>query len=116
MSRRRKDPLRTLTAEERCILEQIARAQSEPASHVARAKILLAIAAGKTYQEAAGAAGRRSYEAASKLVVRFNQEGLRALAHRPGAGPPRRYQGGEQKRILAEVRRPPDREQDGTAT
>lgn len=69
MSRRRKDPLRPLTDEERMVLTQIARAQSEPASHVARAKMLLA---------AAGAAGR--------------------------------------ERIVAEVRRTPDRERDGTAT
>jgi len=116
MPRPRKDPLRPLTDEERRILEQIARAQSEPASHVARAKILLAIAAGQTYREAAGAAGRRSDEAAAKLVGRFNQAGLRALVHRPGAGAPRRYQGAEQKRILAEARRPPEREKDGTAT
>jgi len=42
MTRRKKDPLRPLTDEEREVLEQISRAQSEPASHVARAKALLA--------------------------------------------------------------------------
>ncbi len=53
MTRRRKDPLRALTEEERDVLEQIARAHSEPASHVARAKSLLAVADGKTYANAA---------------------------------------------------------------
>ena len=47
MTRRRKDPLRPLRQEEREILEQIARAGSEPASHVARAKALLAVAANR---------------------------------------------------------------------
>ena len=49
MSRRRKDPLRELTAEEHEVLSQIARSRTEPASHVARAKSLLAVADGKTY-------------------------------------------------------------------
>ncbi|MCP4602045.1 MAG: helix-turn-helix domain-containing protein, partial [Proteobacteria bacterium] len=38
MTRRQKDPLRPLTDEERTVLTKISRAQSEPASHVARAK------------------------------------------------------------------------------
>jgi transposase len=116
MTRRRKDPLRTLTQEERDVLEQIARAHSEPASHVARAKSLLAVADGKTYVEAAQAAGRRSREAVSQLVFRFNQEGLIAIEPGHGGGPQPIYGVAEQKRILAEARRTPDREQDGTAT
>ncbi len=78
MTRRQKDPLRPLTGEEREILIQVSRARSEPASHVARAKALLAVADGKTYVAAAQAAGRRSNDAVSKLVSRFNQEGLAA--------------------------------------
>ena len=116
MTRRRKDPLRPLTQEEREILEQIARAGSEPASHVARAKALLAVAAGKTYGAAAQAAGRRSNDAVSQLVSRFNQEGLAALEPRHGGGPAIKYGAVEQARILAEVRRKPDLAQDGTAT
>ena len=80
----RKDPLRVLTKEEQDVLKQIARARSEPASHVARAKSLLAVADGKTYGEAAQAAGRRSDDAVSHLVARFNQEGLLALEPRHG--------------------------------
>ena len=116
MTRRRKDPLRPLRQEEREILEQIARAGSEPASHVARAKALLAVAAGKTYGGAAQAAGRRSNDAVSELVTRFNQEGLAALEPRHGGAPAIKYGAVEQARILAEVRRKPDLARDGTAT
>ena len=116
MTRRQKDPLHPLTAEEREVLKQIARAQSEPASHVARAKALLAVADGKTYVKAAQAAGRHSGKAVSHLVSRFNQEGLTAIEPRHAGGPPVIYGVAEQQRILAEARRKPDREQDGTAS
>lgn len=116
MSRQRKDPLRPLTDEEYQVLQQIARARSEPASHVARAKMLLAVAAGATYQAAAEAAGRKSNDAVSLLVSRFNQERLAALLPRHGGGPAVQYGPAERQRILAEARRTPDREMDGTAT
>ncbi len=115
MPQRQKDPLRLLTKEERGILEQIARAHSEPASHVARAKSLLAVADGKTYVKAAQAAGRRSGKAISQLVTRFNQEGVAAIEPRHGGGPQTIYGIAEQERILIEARRKPDREEDGTA-
>ena len=86
MTRHRKDTLRTLTEEERTVLESVARARSEPASHVARAKILLAVADGATYQGAAYAAGRQSNDAVAQLVARFNAEGLAATAPRHGRG------------------------------
>ena len=116
MSRRRKDPLRPLTEEEHQMLHQIARARSEPASHVARAKILVAVADGKTYQAAAKCAGRKSNDAVSQLVSCFNREGLAALAPRHGGGPKVVYGPVERERILAEARRTPDRKRDGTAT
>jgi transposase len=116
MTCRKQDPLRPLTEEERDVLGQIVRAHSEPASHVARAKSLLAVAEGKPYVKAAQAAGRHSGKAVSQLVSRFNQEGLTAIEPRHGGGPPCRYGVVEQERILTEVRRRPDREQDGTAT
>ena len=53
MTRHKIDPLRVLTDEERAVLTHVSRATSEPASHVARAKALLAVAAGLNYQEAA---------------------------------------------------------------
>lgn len=116
MSRRRKDPLRTLTQEERSVLEQMARAHTEPASHVARAKALLAVADGASYVAAAQAAGRKSNDAVSQLVSRFNQEGIAALEPHRAPGAPPTYTLTERERILAEARRPPDRERDGTAT
>ena len=116
MTRRQKDPLRPLTEEERNLLVRISRSQAEPASHVARAKALLAVADGISYTQAAKTAGRRSGDAVSKVVSRFNREGLAALE--PGHGGGRRtiYAASERERILAEVRREPDREKDGTAT
>lgn len=116
MTRRQKDPLRPLTEEERTVLMQISRAQSEPASHVARAKALLAVASGESYMAAARVAGRRSGDAVSQLVSRFNQEGLAAIEPRHSGGPPIVYEVVERQRILAELERQPDREQDGTAT
>ncbi len=116
MTRRQKDPLRPLTADEQTALERLSRSQTEPASHVARAKALLAVAAGHTYTAAAHAAGRRSGDAVAQLVTRFNQHGLAAIIPGHGGGPPPTYTVAERNHILAEARRPPDREADGTAT
>ena len=116
MSRRRKDPLRPLRKEERNVLMQSARAPSEPASPVARAKILLAVASGQTYQAAAEAAGRRSNDAVSQWVSRFNRDALAALEPRHGGNPPLVYGPADRARVLAEARRRPDQERDGTAT
>jgi len=116
MTRRQKDPLRPVTTEEREVLERLSRAQSEPASHVARAKVLLAVADGQSYIAAARAAGRRSDDAVAQLVSRFNREGLAAIEPRHGGGPATIYGATERERILAEFERQPDRERDGTAT
>lgn len=115
MSRRQVDPLRALTLEERAELERLGRATAEPAGLVARAKALLAVAGGQSYTAAAHAAGRRSGDGVAKLVSRFNREGLAALLTRHGGGPVPTYTAVEQARILAEARRTPDRDQDGTA-
>lgn len=116
MPRHQKDPLRLLTADEHAHLEHLSRSQTEPAAYVARAKALLAVADGHRFTEAARIAGRRSGDAVAQLVVRFNREGLAALELGHGGGQPKRYSQIEQERILREVRREPDREQDGTAT
>jgi transposase len=83
---------------------------------VARARALLALAEGATFTAAATQAGFRSARGVVKLVRRFHAEGLAAVAGRHGGGPAIRYGPAEQARILQEFRRPPDREQDGTAT
>jgi transposase len=113
---RQKEPLRPVTAGERRALAQVARASSERAERVARAKALLAVADGARFTAAAGVAGRRSGDTVAQLVSRFNTEGLAALEPRHAGGPPVVYDASTRERILREFRRPPDREQDGTAT
>jgi hypothetical protein len=76
MPRRPKDPLRPLSEEEKSELGQISRASSLPATQVIRAKLILAVTAGMSYSDAARSFGRRSNDAVSKLVSRFNPEGV----------------------------------------
>ena len=116
MGRPPKERLRAFTAAERSALEQLARASSERADRVTRARLLLAVAAGASFTAAAHAVGRRNGDAVARLVARFNREGLPAVPPRSGGGPPVQYGAAERARILAEFQRPPDREQDGTAT
>jgi len=116
MSRRKKDPLRPLAEPEHLELTRISRSQAAPAVEVARATMLLAVSRGDNYQQAARAAGRRSGDAVSHLVARFNAEGLAALSPRHGGGQPRAYDPESRERILREVRREPTPETDGTST
>ena len=116
MSRRKKDPLRELTAEERRELTRLGRSQAAPAAEVIRAKLLLAVAAGDDYQDAARSVGRRSGDAVSHLVARFNAEGLAALTPRHGGGRRPTYGPEARGRIAAEAARAPTPEADGTAT
>src|SRR4051812_37120020 len=116
MSRRKKEPLRPLADDERDALSQVSRSQAAPAAEVTRAKLLLLVASGSDYQDAARAVGRHSGDAVSALVGRFNREGLAALVPRHGGGRRRVYDEQARARILAEAQRPPTREHDGTAT
>jgi transposase len=116
MSRRKKDPLRPLTGAETAALTQLSRSQAAPAAQVARAAMLLAVARGDDYQQAARAAGRRSGDAVSHLVARFNAEGTAALTPRHGGGHSPAYDQAARERILREVKRPPTPEADGTAS
>jgi len=116
MPRPQNAPLRPVTAHERATLEQVARSGAERADRVGRAKALLAVADGATFTAAARAAGRRSGDGVAKLVARFNAAGLEALTSRPGGRPPLQYGPAQVARILHEVRRPPERAADGTAT
>jgi transposase len=116
MSRRQKHPLRALTDDELLWLKKIARSKREPSSHVARAKQLLAVADGHSYTGAAKASGRKSGDAVAQLVERFNREGVQAVEPQKGGGPKLKYSVRERERILAEVRRAPAPEEDGTAT
>jgi transposase len=105
-----------LTVEERTWLERISRSQSEPASHVARAKQIHGVANDNSYQEAARLSGQKSGDAVSNLVKRFNQEGLNTIQPRHGGGAPAKYGPAERERILREASRKPDPQTDGTAT
>jgi len=116
MPRPQKDPLRPLTVEEHAALARLSRAHAEPAALVARAKALLAVAAGHSFTDASHAAGRKSGDAVAHLVTRFNREGLTTLIPGHGGGQPKRYTPMEQERILREVRRLPDRDADQTGT
>lgn len=116
MPRPQNDPLRPLTTEEDAALHRLSRAHAEPAALVARAKALLAVAAGERFTDAARAAGRTSGDAVAHLVARFNRAGLAALTPDHGGGQPKQYTGAAQERILREARRTPDRERDGTGS
>jgi transposase len=116
VSRRRKDPLRSLTDNERQELIRLSRSHAAPAVRVARAVMLVAVADGADYQQAARSAGRKSGDAVSHLVARFNREGLAALDPRHGGGHPPAYDASAQDRILREAARTPTPDTDGTAT
>ena len=116
LTRRKKETLRALSDDERKVLEQISRSGREPAGQVAHAKGLLAVAAGKTYTEAAVAAGRKTGDTVARWVSEFNEQGLSALVRKHGGGAVRQYGPLERERILREARRQPTPEQDGTAT
>jgi transposase len=116
MSRRQKDPLRLLSDAERTALSRLSRSQSAPAAQVARARALLAVAEGQSYTTAAALVGRHTGDTVARWVAGFNRDGLAAVVPRHGGGHPIRYGEAEQRRILAEVARVPERARDGTAT
>jgi transposase len=115
-SRRQTEPLRTLREEEEGWLRRLARATREPATHMIRAKQLLAVAGGQSYTQAARETGRRSGDAVAQLVSRFKREGVQALERRGGAGSKPTYGTAEREQILAVVRRGPEPEAEGRAT
>jgi transposase len=116
MAAKQKNPLRELTPQEREMLQKVSRSHSLPAEQVIRAGELLAVAQGKNYMEAAHLVGRKSNDAVSHLVSRFNQAGLSALETRPGGRPALQYGLVEKERIIREFQRPPQRTEDGTTT
>jgi hypothetical protein len=116
MARQQAQPLRKLTKAERRELTALSRSRTAPAAHAVRAKLLLLVADGHSFQEAARSAGRRSGDAVAHLVARFNGEGTAAVTPRHGGGRARVYDEQARQRILREARRAPTPEQDGTAT
>ncbi len=116
MSRLNKDPLRPLTDDELAVLTRLSRSQSESVTRVARAGLILAVARGCDYQQAAESIGRRSGDAVSHLVARFNAEALAALDPRHGGGRVSIDDQPTRERIVQEARRQPTPEADGTAS
>ena len=116
MGRRAHEPLRPLTVEEHAALERLNTASSARRDQGQRARALLAVAQGHTYVLAAAQAGYADAQSVSRLVRRFNQRGLAALAIAPGRGRRATYDSADRARIVATAQRTPDREQDGTAT
>jgi transposase len=115
MARQQSQPLRRLTKAERRELTALSRSRTAPVAHATRAKLLLLVADGHTFQQAARAAGRKSGDAVAHLVARFNDEGTAAVAPRHGGGRARVYDEQARERILREAQRVPTPEQDGTA-
>ena len=73
MSRRKIDPLRPLTEGEVSALTRLSRSKSESATRIAWASLILAVAWESDNQRAAESIGRRSGDAVSRLVARFNE-------------------------------------------
>lgn len=115
MGRRVKDPLRVVTKAEEQELQRIVKATSERVDTVRRAKALLGVAAGATLTAAGQAAGL-SREGVAQVVTRFNQRGLDVLDIAAGRGRKPTYTSMDQRRILQEVQRTPERKADQTAT
>ena len=116
MAQPQKDPLRALSEQEERELKRILKATSERLDVIHRAKALLGVASGESFTQAAHQAGLKSGDGVGKLVKRFNEHGLAALLIAAGRGRKRTYTSEQQARILAEVQRVPDRQEDQTAT
>jgi transposase len=116
MAQPQKHPLRPLSAQEERELRRIVKASSERVDVARRARALLAVAAKQPFPQAARVAGFKEARSVSELVERFNAHGLAALVIAAGRGRKPTYTSEQQGRIIAEVRRPPEREVDQTAT
>lgn len=114
MSKIRKDPLRELTSQEEQALQKLGKSSSERMDVVKRANAVLAVRAGASYTEAAKQAGYQSNDTISRLVSRFNRHGLAALSIAGGRGRKPTYTSEEHRRILTEVQRSPDHQEDQT--
>jgi transposase len=111
-----KVPLRVLTVEEHAALERIARASSERVDRTRRARVLLAVAAGHPFTQAAHQAGLRSGSTVAGLVQRFNERGLAALSIAAGRGRKPTYDPTQRAQMVSLAQHDPERRTDGTAT
>jgi transposase len=83
---------------------------------VRRATAVLAVREGRSFAQAARAAGFHSGSTVAGLVARCNQRGVAALAIAAGRGRRPTYGGVARAQIVATAQRAPDRKRDGTAT
>jgi len=116
MGRAQGEGLRALSAGEREALERVVRSSSERVDRVRRARALLAVSEGATFVAAAARAGYGSSTTVTKVVRRFNREGLGALDIAAGRGRRATYDGAARATIVATAQRTPERREDGTAT
>jgi transposase len=116
MSRPQKEPLRVLTEREERELRRVVKASSERGDVVQRAKALLSVGSGQSFRQAAATAGFKEGKSVSRLVRRFNAHGGASLSIASGRGRKPTSTGQDQGRVVTEVQRAPDREEDQTAT
>ena len=116
MSRLASQPLRQLLEEERKELQRVSRASHERRIRHQRAVARLPVAEGKSLSEAARLVGWKSLDPVTRVTRRFNRSGLAALDDQPRSGHPCSYGPAQKTRILQEVRRVPDRQEDATGT
>src|SRR5262249_13083678 len=116
MSRRKKDPLRDLTADERRGLTRISRPPAPPALGGPPGKNLLAVAPGHAYQAPPPPGGPPPPAPAAPLRPPVNAGGTAAVPPRHGGGRRPTYGPEARGRIAAEAARAPTPERDGTAT
>src|SRR5690348_13956717 len=100
--------LRPLTSDETRDLDRLSRATSARVDPVRRALALLAVATGASFATAARRSGYRTGEAVSRLVERFQLQGLGVLEIAPGRGRKPTYPPAARQRILTTLQRPPD--------
>jgi transposase len=105
-----------LSEQEERELRRIVKASSERIDVARRARALLAVAAKQSFPQAASVAGFAEARSVRELVERFNEHGLAALAIAAGRGRKPTYTSAQQARMLQEVQRTPDRQDDQTAT
>jgi transposase len=92
--------LRKLTSEERAELERLARSRTEEARLVARARIVLGLAAGERPYQVADRVGVGRM-AAYEWLHRFNAEGLTGLTDHPRPGRPPTYTADQKAEVIA---------------
>jgi transposase len=98
--------LRSLTDEEREVLEQLRRSRKAEQRQVERARIILGLAEGRRPSEIAGEVGR-SEPTVYERLHRFNEQGLKSLKDGPRSGRPMTYSEEERGRMVVTAKTRP---------